>query len=117
VGRTHGSLERGVGNIKKGEVFGEKKKMQVWERRGRIFRIHSRKGTSEDRFRKSRSSEQVPQNQKEVRGFLGLVNYYQKFIHQYVHMAVLLNELLRKGRSWKWNEKEQKIFEQLKEAL
>jgi hypothetical protein len=38
------------------------------------------------------------QNQKEIRGFLGLVNYYQKFIHRYAHMVVLLNELLRKER-------------------
>jgi RNase H-like domain found in reverse transcriptase len=59
----------------------------------------------------------VSQNQKEVRGFLGLVNYYQKFIHRYAHMTVPLNELLRKERSWKWNEKEQEVFEQLKKAL
>jgi hypothetical protein len=43
----------------------------------------------------------VLQNQKEVKGFLGLVNYYQKFIHQYAHIAALLNKLLRKRRSWK----------------
>jgi hypothetical protein len=43
----------------------------------------------------------VSQNQKEVRGFLGLVNYYQKFIHQYAHMTASLNKLLRKGRLWK----------------
>jgi RNase H-like domain found in reverse transcriptase len=46
-----------------------------------------------------------------------LVNYYQKFIHRYVHMAAPLNELLRKRKSWKWNEKEQKAFKQLKKAL
>jgi hypothetical protein len=53
----------------------------------------------------------VPQNQKEVRGFLELVNYYQKFIHQYAYMTTLLNELLRKGRLWKWSEKKQEAFE------
>jgi hypothetical protein len=41
----------------------------------------------------------VPRDQKEVRGFLGLVNYYQKFIHRYAHIVALLNELLRKERS------------------
>jgi hypothetical protein len=52
----------------------------------------------------------VLKNQKEVRGFLGLVNYYQKFIYQYAHITTLLNELLRKRRSWKWGEKEQEVF-------
>jgi hypothetical protein len=59
----------------------------------------------------------MSQNQKEVRGFLGLVNYYQKFIHRYAHMTVSLNKLLRKKRVWKWNKKEQEAFEQLKKAL
>jgi hypothetical protein len=59
----------------------------------------------------------VSQNQKEVRGFLGLVNYYQKFIHRYTHIIVLLNKLLRKERLWRWSEKEQKAFEYLKEVL
>jgi hypothetical protein len=68
VKRTHRSLERGVGNIKKGEVFGEKKKIHVWERRGRIFGVHSRKEISEDRFRKSRSGEQVASATKSERG-------------------------------------------------
>jgi Reverse transcriptase (RNA-dependent DNA polymerase) len=40
----------------------------------------------------------VSQNQKEVKEFLGLVNY---FMHQYAHMTAPLNELLKKRRSWK----------------
>jgi hypothetical protein len=68
VGRTHGSLEKGIGNIKEGEIFGEKKKIQVWERRGRIFGIHSKKETSEDGSRKSRSGEQVASATKSEKG-------------------------------------------------
>jgi hypothetical protein len=68
VGRTHGLFEEGVGNIKKGEVFSEKKKIYVWERRGRIFGIYSREGTSKDEFRKDRSGKQVANTTKSERG-------------------------------------------------
>jgi hypothetical protein len=36
-----------------------------------------------------------PQNEKEVRGFLGLTSYYRKFIEHYAHMALPLYEMSR----------------------
>jgi hypothetical protein len=77
--------------------------MHVWERGGRILGIHSKKEQVKTDLEKVETVSRwpVPQNQKEIRGFLGLVNYYQKFIHRYTYMTALLNKLLRKERSWK----------------
>jgi hypothetical protein len=66
--RTHETLEEGVGNIKKREILDEKKKLHIWERGGRILRIHSRKETSEDESEKSRNSKQVVSVTKSERG-------------------------------------------------
>jgi hypothetical protein len=34
-----------------------------------------------------------PDNDKNVRGFLGLTSYYRKFIEHYAHIAMLLNPI------------------------
>jgi hypothetical protein len=41
-----------------------------------------------------------PQNEKEVRGFLGLTSYYRKFIEHYAHMALSLYEMSRTNPRW-----------------
>lgn len=59
---------------------------------------------------------QTPRSVKEVRSFLGLAEYYRRFIHQYVAIAGPLTDLLRKD-SFKWTEVEQHAFETLKARL
>ena len=59
----------------------------------------------------------TPRCVKHVQGFLGLANYYRKFIHRFAEIASPLTDLLKKGLVWKWTAKEQVAFDTLKERL
>ena len=52
-----------------------------------------------------------------VQSFLGLVNHYRKFVHNFAQLALPLYRLLKKGMSFRWTLVEQKAFDQLKQAL
>jgi len=54
---------------------------------------------------------------RDVRKFLGLANYYRRFIKNFAALAKPLNMLTRKNEKWKWEEVQQKAFEQLKEIF
>jgi len=43
----------------------------------------------------------VPRNIKEVQKFLGLANYYRRFIKDFARIAVPLHVLVRKEQKWK----------------
>ena len=58
-----------------------------------------------------------PRDVKELHSFLGLVNYYGKFIRQLSSLAQPLNRLLCKGVQWAWDPACQKAFKQLKDRL
>ena len=58
-----------------------------------------------------------PENQQQLRSFLGMVNYYAKFVSNYSTVTHPLNELLRDNVDWKWSDREQKGFDTLKEKL
>ena len=58
-----------------------------------------------------------PHNVSELRSFLGLVNYYGKFLPQLSTLLAPLNELLRKEKKWKWGVEQAKAFQAAKTQL
>jgi len=56
----------------------------------------------------------APQNVKEVQKFLGLANYYRRFIKDFARLAALLHVLVRKEQKWKWEREQEEVFERLK---
>ena len=58
-----------------------------------------------------------PRNVTEVRSFLGLAGYYQRFVQGFSVIASSLTRLLRKGVKFEWDDKCQSSFKRLKEIL
>ena len=59
----------------------------------------------------------VPKDPSEVRSFLGLCNYYRRFVKGYANMAAPLNRLLQKDVPFVWAAVCDQAFLQLKQAL
>ena len=59
----------------------------------------------------------APENQQQLRSFLGMINYYSKFVSNYSTITHPLNELLKDGVEWKWSETQQKAYKQIKDKL
>ena len=58
-----------------------------------------------------------PKNMKDVRKFLGLANYYRKFIKNFAQVARPINVLMRKDVKWQWKQEQQKAFDELKKIF
>jgi len=56
----------------------------------------------------------IPRNVKEVQKFLGLANYYRRFIKNFARIAAPLHMLVRKEQKWKWEKKQEEVFKELK---
>ncbi|EFP06104.1 hypothetical protein CRE_05815 [Caenorhabditis remanei] len=59
----------------------------------------------------------VPKTPTGVRAFLGMTNYFRKFIRQFAELAAPLHDLTKKDQQFVWEEKHQESFDQLKAAL
>jgi len=57
-----------------------------------------------------------PRNLRALRGFLGLIGYYRKFIAGYREVTAPLTALLKK-EAFRWSEDAEEAFIQLKQAL
>ena len=54
---------------------------------------------------------------KDVRKFLGLTNYYGRFIKDFAQVARSMNVLMRKDEKWQWGNEQQKTFDKLKKVF
>jgi hypothetical protein len=60
---------------------------------------------------------QAPTNVKEIRGFLGMAGYYQRFIEGFSKIAGLMTKLLWKNTPFEWSDKCEESFQELKKKL
>jgi hypothetical protein len=59
----------------------------------------------------------IPTSPKLLHSFLGLVNYYAKFIPKLSEKVRPLHRLIRKGAKWQWTEEFTNIIEEIKTGL
>jgi hypothetical protein len=59
----------------------------------------------------------IPTTVMEIQSFLGLAGYYRRFIEGFSKIAESITSLLEKGREFKWAERYQDGFNQLKKRL
>ena len=59
----------------------------------------------------------VPKSTKELRSFLGLANFYRRFIHNFAEIAAPLTELTSSKLTFSWTERRQQAFDTLRKAL
>ena len=59
----------------------------------------------------------APTNVKGIRQFLGVASWYRRFVPDFATLSQPLTSLLKKGRHFKWGEREQTAFSALKEKL
>ena len=59
----------------------------------------------------------TPKSQQEVRSFLGLVNYYRRFVKNFSAIAAPLNALLKNQVKFDWNQFADRSFQTIKAAL
>ncbi len=59
----------------------------------------------------------IPTTVKEIRSFLGYVNFYRPFLENLSTIAKPLYDLTRKGTRFKWEKKHQQSFETIKSTL
>ncbi len=58
-----------------------------------------------------------PTNKSQLRSFIGLCQYYRRFVRNFAKIASPLTALLAKDADFKWNEECQKAFDLLKQHL
>ena len=91
-------------------------KLVVKQRTVKFFgNIYSAKGVKADPTKIEAITEmRPPESKSEVKSFLGMVNYLQKFIPRLSEHTKLLRELERKGVHFVWNSEHQEAFEKIK---
>ncbi|KAK3714536.1 hypothetical protein QZH41_003886 [Actinostola sp. cb2023] len=59
----------------------------------------------------------APTNVSELKSYLGLLNYYNRFLPNLSTALAPLHRLLRKGEPWQWKDQEQASFDKSKQLI
>lgn len=81
------------------------------------YRLSAKGIQPQDAKTKAIQDAPTPQSVDDLRSFLGLVNYYSKFIDNTATLFAPLYKLLTKNCPWIWTEKEDNAFKAAKQTL
>jgi len=59
----------------------------------------------------------APKCVKDIQKFLGLANYYHRFIKGFAAIARPLHDMVKKNKKWDWTERQEKVFKELKKRF
>ena len=59
----------------------------------------------------------APKNQKALRSYIGLTNFYRRYVRGYSHVVAPLLRLLKNDTQFVWDQECQNAFDKLKEAM
>jgi hypothetical protein len=106
-------------NLRDNRLYAKNSKCELWIDEVSFFgHIISNGGISVDPAKfKEIVAWSIPTTVTEVRSLLGLVGYYWRFIEGFSKITKPMTSLLEKGREFKWDEKCQNNFDQLKKRL
>ncbi|UYV72087.1 K02A2.6-like [Cordylochernes scorpioides] len=71
---------------------------------------------SEEKLRAIKDA-RPPSNKRELMSFLGLLNYYERFLNNKATVAEPLHRLLDSNSPWKWNKEHQRSFAEVKNLI
>ncbi|UYV76646.1 K02A2.6-like [Cordylochernes scorpioides] len=71
---------------------------------------------SEEKLRAIKDA-RPPSNKRELMYFLGLLNYYERFLNNKATLAEPLHRLLDSNSPWKWNKEHQRSFAEVKNLI
>ena len=54
---------------------------------------------------------------KDIQKFLGLANYYRRFVKDFAKITKPLHQLVWKDKKWKWGMEQEEAFRKLKEVF
>ena len=104
--------------LRKNEMYANKKKCSFTKSKVEYLgHIISGKGMEVDPEKiRAIKTWPPPVNVREIRGFLGLIGYYRKFVQHYGTIAAPLTQLLKIG-GFKWTEEAHEAFIKLQQAM
>ena len=59
----------------------------------------------------------APLNKEQLKSWLGLINYYRRFISNFAATTSVLNDLLKDKVKCQWGDKQNKAFDKVKKVL
>ena len=105
--------------LRQHQLYAKFSKCEFWlEKVHFLGHVVSKEGISVDPAKiEAVSKWPAPKNVIEVRSFLGLAGYYQRFVEGFAKIAAPLTALTRKGKKYEWTAKCEEHFQELKSRL
>ncbi|KAJ1692761.1 hypothetical protein LUZ63_009459 [Rhynchospora breviuscula] len=112
-------LQAVLQRLREHQLFAKFSKCEFWMDQVKFLgHVISGKGIAVDSDKVKAIVEwEAPKNVSDIRSFLGLAGYYRRFVSGYSQIARPMTQLLHKGTPFKWSEKQDKSFQELKNRL
>ncbi|CAA0807050.1 Uncharacterized mitochondrial protein AtMg00860, partial [Striga hermonthica] len=105
--------------LRREKLFAKFSKCEFWlQRVAFLGHVITLAGIEVDRSKVSAVQNwSTPRSPSEVRSFLGLADYYRRFIEGFSKIALLLSQLTRKSVKFEWTDRCEASFQELKRRL